>query len=244
MAKKGLTKAQIDVLSRMEFLKKSFFGDKSRRQGSNLAFNDLLFNVLIGFVMLFVIAFLLINPIAKKADIPVKAEFIIVLEWDEEATDDVDLWVQLDDKLPVGFSNRENTPLHLDRDDLGTTNDKIVIDGVTHIIKTNRETTTIRGIVPGDYFVVVHAYHKKEITIPYTVTVIKVNPFRQIYSLTGVLMVDREINRLPAFTVESNGRVTSVFQHFKHVVPSRNHLRDDGPDSDNTRATIANPGGQ
>ncbi len=38
----------------------------NRRQGSNLAFNDLLFNVLIGFVMLFVIAFLLINPIAKK----------------------------------------------------------------------------------------------------------------------------------------------------------------------------------
>jgi hypothetical protein len=193
--------------------------------------------------MLFVIAFLLINPIAKKADIPVKAEFIIVLEWDEEATDDVDLWVQLDDKLPVGFSNRENTPLHLDRDDLGTTNDKIVIDGVTHIIKTNRETTTIRGIVPGDYFVVVHAYHKKEINIPYTVTVIKVNPFRQIYSLTGVLMVDREINRLPAFTVESNGRVTSVFQHFKHVVPSRNHLREDGPDSDDyTGAT--GPGGE
>ena len=56
-----------------------------RRLGSGLAFNDLLFNVLIGFVMLFVIAFLMINPIAKKADIPVKAEFIVVLEWDEDA---------------------------------------------------------------------------------------------------------------------------------------------------------------
>ena len=226
MARKHLTKAQREIANRLDFMKKSFFGDKSRRTGSNLAFNDLLFNVLIGFVMLFVIAFLLINPIAKKADIPVKAEFIIVLEWDNDATDDVDLWVQLDDRIAVGFSNRENAPLHLDRDDLGTTNDKIVIDGVTHIIKVNRETTTIRGIVPGDYYVVVHAYHKKEVTIPYTVTVIKVNPFRQIYSLTGVLKVDREINRLPAFTVESNGRVRSVFQHFKHVVPSRNHLRE------------------
>ena len=223
MARKHLTKAQREIANRLDFMKKSFFGDKSRRTGSNLAFNDLLFNVLIGFVMLFVIAFLLINPIAKKADIPVKAEFIIVLEWDNEATDDVDLWVQLDDRIAVGFSNRENAPLHLDRDDLGTTNDKILIDGVTHIIKVNRETTTIRGIIPGDYFIVVHAYHKKEVTIPYTVTVIKVNPFRQIYSLTGVLKVDREINRLPAFTVESNGRVRSVFQHFKHVVPSRTH---------------------
>ena len=73
----------------------------NRRQGSNLAFNDLLFNVLIGFVMLFVIAFLLINPIAKKADIPVKAEFIVVLEWDEDASDDIDLWMQLDTNKPV-----------------------------------------------------------------------------------------------------------------------------------------------
>ena len=199
----------------------NFFSGKKRRTGSNLAFNDLLFNVLIGFVMLFVIAFLLINPIAKKADIPVKAEFIIVLEWDEEATDDVDLWVQLDDKLPVGFSNRENTPLHLDRDDLGTTNDKIVIDGVTHIIKTNRETTTVRGIIPGDYYIVVHAYHKKEVTIPYTVTVIKVNPFRQLYSLSGEITTMREIHRLPAFTIDANGRVKSIFQHFKDVVPTR-----------------------
>ena len=225
MAKKyptKISKAQSDILSRMEFLKKSFFGDKSRRQGSNLAFNDLLFNVLIGFVMLFVIAFLLINPIAKKADIPVKAEFIIVLEWDNDATDDVDLWVQLDDKLAVGFSNRENTPLHLDRDDLGTTNDKILIDGVTHIIKVNRETTTIRGIIPGDYFVVVHAYHKKEVNIPYTVTVIKVNPFRQLYSLSGEITTMREIHRLPAFTIDADGRVRSIFQHFKDVVPTRN----------------------
>ena len=55
-----------------------------RRLGSGLAFNDLLFNVLIGFVMLFIIAFLLINPITKKADIPVKAEFIITIEWEDE----------------------------------------------------------------------------------------------------------------------------------------------------------------
>ena len=118
----------------------NFFTGKKRRTGSNLAFNDLLFNVLIGFVMLFVIAFLMINPIAKKADIPVKAEFIIVLEWDEDASDDLDLWMQLDKNKPVGFTNREDTPLHLDRDDLGTTNDRIVVDGKVIFIKTNRET--------------------------------------------------------------------------------------------------------
>ena len=191
----------------------------NRRQGSNLAFNDLLFNVLIGFVMLFVIAFLLINPIAKKADIPVKAEFIVVLEWDEDASDDIDLWMQLDTNKPVGFTNREDTPLHLDRDDLGTTNDRIVVDGEVVFIKTNRETITIRGVIPGDYFVTVHMYSKKAASVPYTVTVMKVNPFRQIYSLTGKFLINREIQRLPAFTVDANGRVTRVFQHFKEIVP-------------------------
>jgi len=199
----------------------NFFTGKKRRTGSNLAFNDLLFNVLIGFVMLFVIAFLMINPIAKKADIPVKAEFMIVLEWDEDAHDDLDLWMQLDKNKPVGFTNREDTPLHLDRDDLGTTNDRIVVDGKVIFIKTNRETITVRGIIPGDYFVTVHMYSKKAAVVPYTVTVMKVNPFRQVYSLTGEFLVNREIQRLPAFTVDANGRVTSVFEHVRQIVPQR-----------------------
>jgi hypothetical protein len=192
-----------------------------RRPSNNLSFNDLLFNILIGFVLLFVIAFLLINPITKKSDIPVKAEFIITVEWDPEAVDDVDLWVQLDKNKPVGFSNREDTPLHLDRDDLGTTNDLVVIDGVTKTLKTNRESTTLRGIVPGDYFVAVHAYSKKAALIPYTVTVLKVNPYRQVYSISGTLYSNREIQRLPAFTVDSRGNVTSIFEHFKSIVPSK-----------------------
>ena len=42
---------------------------------TNLSFNDMLFNILIGFVMLFILAFLLINPITKKADVPTRQKF-------------------------------------------------------------------------------------------------------------------------------------------------------------------------
>ena len=45
---------------------------------SSVAFIDLLFNITIGLAMLFIVAFLLINPITKKGDVIVKAEFIIV----------------------------------------------------------------------------------------------------------------------------------------------------------------------
>jgi hypothetical protein len=63
----------------------------SNRYGSNLSFNDVLFNALLGFVVLFVLALLLINPITKKSDIPAKAEILITLEWEDESADDIDI---------------------------------------------------------------------------------------------------------------------------------------------------------
>ena len=54
------------------------------RYRSSFGFIDLLFNMLIGFVFLFMLAFLLINPVAKKETIKPKAEYFIELEWDGE----------------------------------------------------------------------------------------------------------------------------------------------------------------
>ena len=47
-----------------------------RRYVSNLAFIDLLFNLILGFVMLFLISFLLINNPAKTSEIEYKAEIM------------------------------------------------------------------------------------------------------------------------------------------------------------------------
>jgi len=195
-----------------------------RRYGSGLAFNDLLFNVLIGFVILFVIAFLLINPITKKNEIPSRAEFLIILEWDDEAFDDVDLWVQRDNDKPVGFTRKEQAPLHLDRDDLGRMNDRIMVDGKVRELKINRETMTVRGIVPGDYYVTAHLYSKRNHNrttedLKVTVTVMKVSPYREVYAITETMVEMRSIKRFPAFTVDAEGNVTNVFEHAKRVVP-------------------------
>ena len=80
----------------------------SNRYGSNLSFNDVLFNALLGFVVLFVLALLLINPITKKSDIPAKAEILITLEWDDMASDDIDIWVQGPTGVPISFQNKNN----------------------------------------------------------------------------------------------------------------------------------------
>ena len=47
----------------------------ARRRSVELGFTDLLFNALLGFVVMFVIAFLLINPVAKTGAVDNKAEF-------------------------------------------------------------------------------------------------------------------------------------------------------------------------
>ena len=66
----------------------------NERYKSTIAFTDLLFNILVGFAFLFIIAFLLIKPEAKKQDFERKAEFVVVMEWDKLAHGDLDLYVQ------------------------------------------------------------------------------------------------------------------------------------------------------
>ncbi len=201
---------------------------KSNRRGSsNLAFNDLLFNVLIGFVMLFIIAFLLINPISKQGDIPSKAEYLITVNWPDESADDIDLWVQLGNSNPVGFSNKQQAPLHLDRDDLGTSNDIIEVDGVRKLIRVNTETITIRGEYTGDVHVAVHGYGVRndpvrrnvELPMPVTVVVTKVNPYRIIYKETVYIQNQGHIINLPGFTINDDGFVTGLFQYNGKIVP-------------------------
>ena len=89
-----------------------------RQYGSSTAFNDLLFNLVVGFVFLFVIAFILINPPTKKADIPTKAEYIFIIEWDSESADDIDLWVRDPNGITVSFTRKEGGLLNLEKDSL------------------------------------------------------------------------------------------------------------------------------
>ena len=196
----------------------------SNRYGSNLSFNDVLFNALLGFVVLFVLALLLINPITKKSDIPAKAEILITLEWDDMASDDIDIWVQGPTGVPISFQNKHNGVMHLDRDDLGKSSDYMWIDGERIVIRLNREVVTMRGIAPGDYYINIHVYSKNSQSNPtkYTLTLLDVNPYREVYVMQGELTKRGEIVRLPGFTLDKEGVVTDVWTSDKIVVGAKN----------------------
>lgn len=200
------------------------------KYGNAVAFNDFLFNVLLLFVFLFVVAVLLMNPPTKKADIPAKAEFMVVLEWDEDSSADVDLWIQRDENDPVGYKNKESAVLHLERDDLGHSTDTVVINGVSKIVAMNREVITVRGVVPGEYYVGIHYYRngddsekerskKFPTRVTGTVTFIDVNPYKEIWSTQFMMDTEGTKINLYAVSVNESGNVEAIYNHNKNLGP-------------------------
>jgi hypothetical protein len=184
-----------------------------RRKGkyhSHTSFLDLLFNTLVGFVMLFIIAFLLISPIKKKKDIEQKAEYVITVTWPNGFKDDVDTWLQDPTEKLMSFRRKEVGLMHLDRDDLGHLNDNQFVPGVGSInYPYNREITTIRGIMRGEYILNIHMYRKEgKRPVPVTVTLEKLNPtVKLIYSTTQILSVKWEEKTIIRFTLNPDGEV-------------------------------------
>ena len=214
---------------------------------STIGFIDILFNILVGFAFLFIVAFLLIKPEAKREDFDRKAEFIIVMEWDSERQDDIDLYVQDPSNTIVHFRNARANFMHLDKDDLGKRNDTIMVNGVEKIVKINREVVTIRGIVPGEYIVNVHYYsdyseHANVTRGPMSplevkVTVYKVNPYSEVWQGTKTFTRKGQEETFVRFTMDKNGGVKPSFRFLKRrmvsplMIHSANHPAP-GPPSD------------
>lgn len=185
--------------------------DSPSKYKSTIAFVDLLFNILLGFVFLFVIAFILINPIAKRADIEMPAAYMIILTWPGDSENDMDLWVMDPNGNRVGFTQRESGFMNLDRDDLGTTTDLAKIDGENVIVKLNREVVSLRGIVPGTYYVTGHLYTKREdAPIQVTVEVIKVTPYEIVYKQDKFFTYFGQRENFYKFTLTKEGEYHGV----------------------------------
>ena len=125
-------------------------------------FVDLLFNLLVGFTFMFLIAFLLINPVAKKKDFDPKAEFLLILTWNDKSDKDIDMWVQDSFNNIVSFRAKDLALITLDRDDLGISNDTIINDqGEVIERRVNREVISIKTKDPRKYTVTVHLYNAR-----------------------------------------------------------------------------------
>lgn len=198
-----------------------------RRHRSELGFTDLLFNALLGFVVMFVIAFLLINPVAETGAVDNKAEFLITLIWPDGRREDVDLYVADPDGRQVWFRSREAGLMHLDRDDLGLGNDVLEVAGKKIVNPVNQEIVSIRGIAPGEYVVNLHLYRgDRGKPVPTRVKVEKLNPKVQLVFYGDVTLAERgEEQTAVRFSVTAAGEVQNVNRLAKAIVPFRRAAR-------------------
>ena len=195
---------------------------KPKSYHSNTSFLDILFNTLVGFVLLFIIAFLLISPVKKKKEIEQKAEYVVTVTWPGDMSDDIDSWLEDPTGKVLYFRKKEVGLMHLDRDDLGNLNDTQLVPGVGLVnYPYNREITTIRGIMPGEYVFNVHLYRKvsKDSSIPVTVILEKLNPHvKLLYSKTVTLSDFWEEKTIIRFVLDVDGEITESFFIYKSLV--------------------------
>ena len=179
-----------------------------RNYHTNMAFLDLLFNTLLCFAALFCLAFILINPSKKNKTVEAKAEFMITIIWPADMDDDVDTYVEDPEGNLVAFNRREQGLMHLDRDDVGFSSDRIQTSFGVVEYKENREIVSLRGIVPGEYVVNVHMYTKREDKeTPVTILLEKINPFKLVTARNVVLVQQGDEKTAFRFTLDDEGKV-------------------------------------
>lgn len=154
--------------------------------------HDVLMNTLLGFVLLFTVALLMISPVKKKADIETKAEFVITVTWPKGNPCDVDTWLEDPAGKIAHFRQKDVGLMHLDRDDLGSLNDTVYVNGVKIEYPYNQEITSIRGFIPGEWVLNIHLYGKHDWAGPVKVTVRidKLNPTNKTVFIREITLRD------------------------------------------------------
>jgi hypothetical protein len=190
-------------------------------------FSVMLFKALQVVAFLFFIALLAMNPEAKEGKIESKAEFIITMTWPDDHPDDIDLYAEDPLGNIVWYHQREGGFLVLDRDDRGSANNTITVDGKKITSPFRQETITLRGIVPGEYTVNVHYFlATKGGPVPIIVKTEKVNPVLEVVSY-DTLSLDRmgEEKTAVRFKLAANGSVLDVNHRPKSLIQLTRNVR-------------------
>lgn len=196
---------------------------------NGIAFLDMLFNYLLAFAMLFILALLLIRPpTPTDAAVKLRAEFMLTMTWPDGSIDDIDLWLMLPDGRKVNFIDRDVEFVTLDRDDRGAAND-FYTDGKggRQLTRMNREIMTIRAIVPGRYVVSAHVFSARNDTadsesgtmwrsdtpLPFQaqLEIVKLNPSTsEVLKSTVLLSEHGQEVVFVAFDIDEAGNVTLI----------------------------------
>ncbi len=151
---------------------------------------------------------------------PPNTIYEVILTWDGESEDDLDLYVRAASGHTVSFNNREGgqgSLISLDHDALGKRRNNSLGEGQQGtVVNFNEEVVSFRGVTEGENIVTVHAYAKRDDKpTKATIKLIKIKPYKEVivrertFTVTGEEIIgfrfktDKDgnildINELPA----------------------------------------------
>ena len=129
---------------------------------SRTAMIDAFLLIAVGFVALFVVAFLLIKPVVPQTkDVDAEEDLIVTLRWDDTHDTDLDLWMKGPEDTIVSFKRLNSNGATLERDDRGFMNEVLYVNGEMVIANTNIEVLRIKKLLDGEYYFSVQFYSNK-----------------------------------------------------------------------------------
>lgn len=176
------------------------------------------FGLTLAVICLTLVVLAVFTPPKKDNTPPItpKAEFLITLSWNDGSDDDLDLYVRGPDGTIVFFKNKSAPYMFLDHDD--TSQNDIINQ---QKIPSRIEVVSVRAIVPGDYTVNTHCYHKgsSPATVDHAhVRVLKLNPFSIVKEVDEDFTATGQEKTMVNFTVEPDGSVSQVYRDQVHLV--------------------------
>ncbi len=171
-----------------------------------LSFLDLLFNLMLIFIIIAIIAVIHMNPPTKKSIAPKKAEFLIIVEWNEKSNNDIDVWLPSSEmEGAVYFKSKNMSPFYLDRDDTGRNIDTYTDnEGNSFTIDVNREVITARGWPKeNEYYINLHFFglRDKVISEDVTISIVQLNPYYIVFKDTVSMNREWQEKDVVAFTI-------------------------------------------
>ena len=174
-------------------------------------FIDVLFCCLL---MLVAILFLLKTEEQKTKARPPNVIYEVVLTWDGESNDDLDLYVQASSGHIVGFNNREGgqgSLISLDHDALGKSRNNTLPDENGIIVNYNEEVVSFRGVLKGENIATIHVYSKRDPNpVKAIIKLIKIKPFKEIVVKERVFEATGEEKIAFRFTTDKNGVIIDI----------------------------------
>tara|TARA_Y100000590_G_scaffold436317_1_gene556752 strand:+ start:1137 stop:1745 length:609 start_codon:yes stop_codon:yes gene_type:complete len=175
-------------------------------------FIDVLFCCLL---MLVAILFLLKTEEQKTKARPPNVIYEVVLTWDGESEDDLDLYVRAASGHTVAFNNREGgqgSLISLDHDALGKRRNNSLGEGEEGlVVNFNEEIVSFRGVTEGENIVTVHVYSKRdEGPTAGTIKLIKIKPFREVVTKERIFSETGEEKIAFRFKTDKDGNILEI----------------------------------